>query len=197
MKNLFQQSKCVSVLIAMSLLAGCSTFKLPGLPKVNPNGTFGVPATEVSIPKRMIDKGIEKTAKVNIYTKFPQLRNDARIDVDSFNGTVLLTGEVPNKESKQQIQSLLSQMPDVKSLFNELKVSRRHSISYKFQDAYITSQLMSKIIAHPRLRMSRVKVVSETGTVYIMGRLGQQEQQEIIKLANNTSAILEVVFLDN
>ncbi len=202
MKSLYQQSKCVSVLLAISLLTGCSTLKLPtlanlpGVPKINANGTFGVPVSEVSIPKRMIDKGIEKTAKVNIYKKFPKLKNDARIEVDSFNGTVLLTGEVPTKESKQEIQYLLSQMPDIKSLYNELKVSRRHSMSYHMQDGYITSQLMSKIVAHPRLRLSHVKIVTETGVVYVMGRLGQQEQQEIVKLANNTSAILEVVFLD-
>ncbi len=199
MKSLYQYSKYVSVVLAMSLLAGCSTLKmpqLPGLPKVNTNGTFGVPVSEVSIPKRMIDKGIEKTAKVNILRKFPELRNDARIEVDSFNGTVLLTGEVPNEESKQKVQYLLSQMPDIKNLFNELKVSRRHSMSYKMQDGYITSQLMSKIVAHPRLRLSHVKIVTEMGVVYVIGRLGQQEQQEIIRLANNTAAVLEVVFLD-
>ncbi len=199
MKNLFQQSKCVSVLLAMSLLVGCSSLKmpqLPGLPKINANGTFGVPVSEVSIPKRMIDKGIEKTARVNIYNKFPKLRGDSRIKVDSFNGTVLLTGEVPNKESKQQIQYLLSQMPDIKNLFNELAISRPHSMSYKVQDAYITSQLMGKIVAHPRLRLSHVKIVTEMGIVYVMGRIGQQEQQEIIRLANGTAAVLEVVFLD-
>ncbi len=199
MKNLYQQSKFVSMLIAMSLLVGCSTLKfpsLPGLPKVNANGTFGVPVSEVSIPKRMIDKGIERTAKVNIYNKLPQLRNEARIEVDSFNGTVLLTGEVPNQESKQKIQYLVSQMPDIDILFNELKISRRHSMSYNVQDGYITSQLMSKIVAHPRLRLSHVKIVTEMGVVYVMGRLGKQEQQEIVRLANNTPAILEVVFLD-
>ncbi len=199
MKNLFQQSKCVSVLITMSLLAGCSTLKmpqLPGLPNVNANGSFGVPISEVSIPKRMIDKGIEKTARVNIYNKFPELRGDSRIEIDSFNGTVLLTGEVPTKESKQKIQYLLSQMPDIKNLFNELKISRKHSMSYKVQDGYITSTLMSKILAHPRLRLSHVKIVTETGIVYVMGRIGQQEQQQIIRLANGTPAILEVVFLD-
>ncbi len=202
MKNLYQHGKCVSVLIAMSLLAGCSTVKLPtlanlpGAPKMNANGTFGVPVSEVSIPKRMIDKGIEKTAKINIYKKFPELINNSRIEVDSFNGTVLLTGEVPSQESKQKIQYLLSQMPDIKNLFNELKISRKHSMSYNMQDGYITSQLMSKIVAHPRLRLSRVKIVTETGIVYIMGRLGQQEQAEIVRLANATPAILEVVFLD-
>ncbi len=197
MKNLYQQSKCVSVLLAMSLLAGCSTLnKFPGLPKINANGTFGVPASEVSIPKRMIDKGIENTAKVNIYKKFPELRTDSRIKVDSFNGTVLLTGEVPNQESKQRIQYLLSQMPDIKNLFNELKISRPHSMSYKVQDGYITSQLMGKIVTHPRLRLSHVKIVTEMGVVYVMGRIGQQEQQEIIRLANGTPAVLEIVFLD-
>ncbi len=199
MKNLYQQSKCVSVLIAMSLLAGCSTLKmpqLPGLPKINSNGTFGVPVSEVSIPKRMIDRGIENTAKVNIYKKFPNLVNNSRIRVDSFNGTVLLTGEVPSQDSKQKIQYLLSQMPDIKNLFNELVVSRPHSMSYNVQDGYITSQLMGKIVAHPRLRLSHVKIVTEMGVVYVMGRLGKQEQQEIIKLANNTAAVLEVVFLD-
>ncbi len=199
MKNLYQQSKCLGVLLAISLLAGCSTLKMPqmpGLPKLNANGSFGVPASEVSIPKRMIDQGIEKTAKVNIYSKFPELINNSRIAVDSFNGTVLLTGEVPNQETKQKIQYLLSKMPDIRNLFNELKISRSHSMSYNVQDAYITSQLMAKVIAHPRLRIGRIKVVSETGVVYILGRLTQQEQQDIVKLANSTAPVLEVVFLD-
>ncbi|MBS9780561.1 MAG: BON domain-containing protein [Moraxellaceae bacterium] len=199
MKNLFQQSKSVSVLLVMSLLAGCSTLKMPqmpGLPKINANGTFGVPVSEVSIPKRMIDRGIEKTAKVNIYKKFPELINKSRIKVNSFNGTVLLTGEVPNLESKQQIQYLLSQMPDIKNLFNELKISRPHSMSYNVQDGYITSQMMTKIIAHPRLRLSHVKIVTEMGIVYVMGRIGKQEQAEIVRLANATAPVLEVVFLD-
>ncbi len=188
----------LTLVLASSLLAGCATARLPalpGLPTTSADGRFGVDPNDLSIPRRMIDKGIERTAKINIYNVYPMLRGKSRIAVDSFDGNVLLTGEVPSEADRIRVQTLVSSISDVRSLYNELKISRKHTMSYNALDAYITSQLKGKIIASPRLKASHLKIVSELGVVYIMGRGTQAEKQEIIRLANSTPSVLQLVFL--
>ncbi len=189
--------KSLTVVLATLLLTACAAPRLPipGLPTTSPDGRFGVDSRDLSIPRRMMDKGIERTAKVNIYNVYPMLRGNSRIAVDSFDGNVLLTGEVPSEVDRIRVQALVGSISDVRSLYNELKVSRKHSLSYKALDAYITSQMMGKVIASPKLSPTQLKLVTETGVVYVMGRGSEAEKQELIKLGNSTPSVLEMVFL--
>src|SRR5699024_1087556 len=80
----------ITSLIALSLLlGGCANISSGG-PEDRGSRTYGM---------QVEDQGIENRLKGNLSREDARF-NDARIKVDSYNGIVLLTGQVPSEELK-------------------------------------------------------------------------------------------------
>lgn len=184
----------IAGLIGSSIvISGCASLPLPTRNQVGASN-YGVVQTERTIAQRLMDESIANTAKINI-RNFNSELNSSRIDVDSFDNEVLLTGEVPSEAAKQNAQNIVTSMSQVKHVYNELKVSLPHTMSYHMHDVYITSKVRSKILASPQLSSSQVKVVTEMGVVYVLGRLTARQQDEMAQIAKTTPGILEMVLL--
>ena len=177
---------------SLSLFA-CTT--TPSATSSQARGGIGVPVNERTIAQRVLDESIEHTAKVNIYALDESLRDNSRLSVNSFYSEVLLTGEVPDASIKEEITKIVSSMPDVENLYNRVNVSRPRGSSYTLHDSYITSKIVAKVIASRQIRNSQIKVVTDDGIVYVLGRLTPSEQGRLIEIVNNTVGIKELILL--
>ncbi|ALF59504.1 BON domain-containing protein [Psychrobacter urativorans] len=180
-----------AIISACLMSTGCATNYLTN----STEGTYGVPVTERTIPQRLLDRSIEHTVKVNIYGLQENLQQNSRISINSFYSEVLLTGEVPTEEMKVQIEKVISSMPDVRRVYNELNVSVTKGYSSTVHDGYISSKLLAKVTASNAIKTSQIKVVTNDGVVYVMGRMTPAQQSLVIELANNTVGITELVLL--
>lgn len=156
---------------------------------------YGVAVTERTLSQRLLDLSIAHTANVNIKALDPTLANDSRISIDSFYSEVLLSGEVPTEALKTQIAALVRSMPDVRQVYDEMTVGPNRGYSSTVQDGYITSKVMAKVLANKDVKSSQVKVVTNNGVVFIMGRMTPTQQSHIIDIANQTVGITELVLL--
>lgn len=182
----------MSVMVMASIVStSCTTNYLTN----STEGTYGVPVTERTIPQRLLDRSIEYTAKVNIYGLQEDLQANSRISIDSFYSEVLLTGEVPSAALKTQIEQVVSSMPDVRRVYNELNVGVSRGYSSTVHDGYITSKLMAKTAANDGVKASQLKAVTNDGVVYVMGRVTPTQQSHLIDIANSTAGITELVLL--
>lgn len=182
----------VSLALAASIaMTGCTTNYLTN----STEGTYGVPVTERTIPQRLLDRSIEHTAKINVYGLQENLQQNSRMSIDSFNSEVLLTGEVPSETLKTQVEKVISSMPDVRAVYNELNVGVARGYSSTVQDGYITSKLVAKAAANDGVKASQIKAVSNNGVVYLMGRLTPTQQSHLIDIANDTVGVTELVLL--
>ena len=191
---LFGSSRCkaIGIILLSSIAAtGCTTNYLTN----STEGTYGVPMTERTIPQRLLDRSIEHTVKINVYGLQENLQQVSRMSVDSFNSEVLLTGEVPTEAIKAEIEKVVSSMPDVRHVYNELNVSASKGYSATVHDGYITSKLMAKVAASDGVKASQIKAITNDGVVYIMGRMTPTQQSHLIDIANNTVGITELVLL--
>ncbi|MBH0097333.1 BON domain-containing protein [Psychrobacter sp. NZS113] len=179
------------ILLSSIAVTGCTTNYLTN----STEGTYGVPMTERTIPQRLLDRSIEHTAKINVYGLQENLQQTSRMDIDSFNSEVLLTGEVPTEAIKTEIEKVVSSMPDVRRVYNELNVSASKGYSSTVQDGYITSKLLAKVAASDGVSSSQIKAVSDNGVVYIMGRMTPTQQSNLIDIANTTVGVTELVLL--
>lgn len=180
-----------AVLIASILSTGCATNYLTN----STEGTYGVPVTERTIPQRMLDRSIEHTARINVYGLQENLQQNSRMSIDSFYSEVLLSGEVPTEDLKTQIEKVVSSMPDVRRVYNELNVSAARGYSSTVQDGYISSKVIAKAVAKDGVNKSQIKVVTNNGVVYVLGRVTPTQQSHIIDIANSTAGITELVLL--
>ena len=182
----------IGVMLMTGLVTtGCSTNYLTN----STEGTYGVPMTERTIPQRLLDRSIEHTVKINVYGLKEDLQQISRMGIDSFNSEVLLTGEVPTEAIKAEVEKVVSSMPDVRRVYNELNVSASKGYSSTVHDGYITSKLLAKVAANDGVKASQIKAVTDNGVVYIMGRMTPTQQSHLIDIANDTIGITELVLL--
>lgn len=179
------------MLMTSIVITGCTTNYLTN----STEGTYGVPMTERTIPQRLLDRSIEHTVKINVYGLKEDLQQTSRMGIDSFNSEVLLTGEVPTEAIKVEVEKVVSSMPDVRHVYNELNVSASKGYSSTVHDGYITSKLLAKVAASDGVKASQIKAVTNDGVVYIMGRMTPTQQSHLIDIANSTVGVTELVLL--
>ena len=138
------------------------------------------------------DEGIEVRSSNRLSEKFG---DRAHFNVTSFNRSVLLTGEVPDAAAKAEAEKLVGGVPNVKAVTNELKISGASSLAARSNDAYITSKVKARFVDTSQFSANHIKVVTEAGTVYLLGLVTKREADAAVEVARNTNGAMLVVRL--
>lgn len=145
-----------------------------------------------SIQRNLSDQYIT----VQAYKKFDKnhaLLKDANVSVATFNGEVLLSGQVPEKWQRDKIKDLVLEIPNIEEVHNLITLSNPSSTLTRISDAWITTKIKTKLIASIDLDATAVKVVTENGTVFLMGLVRPSEAEEAVTIASNTDGVNQVV----
>jgi osmotically-inducible protein OsmY len=111
----------------------------------------------------------------------------------SYNRRVLLTGEAPTEEMKKQIGDEIRSIPSVADVVNEVQVAGGSSLAARGNDGLITSNVKFRMVNNPAFSVNHIKVVTEAGTVYLMGIVTQAEGDAAAEIARTTSGARGVV----
>lgn len=122
------------------------------------------------------DAAIEHKVRVNLLRELSN-NDNAHIVVVSFNGSVLLAGEVPNDSIKTQAGQIATRIRHVERVYNELQVQGNISTLVRMSDAWITSKVKARLLVHGETPGWRTKVITEAGVVYLMGLLTHAEAE--------------------
>ena len=136
------------------------------------------------------DQNIELKANSRINE---HVKDAVHIEVTSYNRNVLLTGQAPTENLKQDIETIVRGVPSVQNIINEIMIARPYALSARSNDAYITSKVKARFVDANRFRANYVKVVTENGTVYLLGLVKHQEADDATEIARSTSGVLKVV----
>lgn len=127
-------------------------------------------------------------------TRIPNVVDDAgHVNVASFNRKVLITGEVQNEEMKAAVEREVAAIEGVQSIVNELEVMGASSLTARSNDTLITGKVKAAFVDTKDLYANSIKVVTERGTVYLMGRVTQREARLAAEVASNVSGVQKVV----
>jgi len=137
----------------------------------------------------------DQTIELKISKKVVDNIGDANIhlNVTSYNRNVLLTGEVGSEAFKAKAESVAKTLENVRSITNELTVDENSKLTERNNDTYITSKVKTRLINADGKLANYVKVVTEAGTVYLMGLVTKQEAAQAVEIASGTSGVLKVV----
>ncbi len=136
------------------------------------------------------DEGIEFKLSEKISTYFS---NSVHVNVTSYNHMVLITGEVPNDQSKQAITSMAYGLKNVKHVVNELRFGANSSFATRSHDSFLTSKVKARMFDATSFKANHIKVVSENGIVYLMGLVTRQEGKDAAYWASTTVGVSEVI----
>ena len=139
------------------------------------------------------DNSIETTIKVN-FNAADELLKNSHINVVSFNGTVLLVGQVPSQDTKNLATRVArTTSTRVKEVYNELEVTGSTTFLSRSNDAWLSAKIKTLMLTDSDVSGRRTKVVTENGVVYLMGLLTQEEANTAVELVSNTRGVTKVV----
>ena len=115
------------------------------------------------------------------------------INVTSYNRIALITGEVPADADKAAAEKAVAGIEGVNNVVNELEVGPNSTLSTRSSDTVITGRVKSALIDAKDIQSSAVKVVTERGNVYLMGRVSEREATRAADIARSQPSVLKVV----
>ena len=136
----------------------------------------------------------DKSIAVKAELRVPKVAGDnGHVNIASFNRRVLLTGEVPDATIKAAVEREVRAIEGVQSVVNELEISGPASYTSRSSDALITTKVKASLVDMKTISATSFKVVTERGTVYMMGRVTQREGQVAADVTRGVSGVLKVV----
>ncbi|PIE25422.1 MAG: phospholipid-binding protein [Neptuniibacter caesariensis] len=138
------------------------------------------------------DEVIETLSLVNL-NKGSELMKASNISVTSYNGVVLLTGQAPNEAARHEAEQIVSQVRKVRKIHNEIKISGISSAIARTNDTWLTTKVKSELLLNNTVDGTRIKVVTDSSTVYLMGLVSQQEAARAIEVVRNIAGVEKIV----
>jgi osmotically-inducible protein OsmY len=136
------------------------------------------------------DESIEVRASNRISDRFG---SRVHVNVTSYNRIALVTGEVPDEGARAEIEKIVRAVPNVRDVTNDLQISGLSSYGSRSNDTYLTSKVRGRLFDTKRVSPVHLKVVTESGVVYLMGMVTEPEADEAVDIARNTGGVRKVV----
>ncbi|OZT74020.1 BON domain-containing protein [Vreelandella boliviensis] len=118
---------------------------------------------------------------------------DARIRAHSYNGVVLLVGQVPSEELHDMAGEVTGNLRGVTEVHNELTIAARLPASQRLTDTWLTTNVISHLATNDRIDSSKLKVTTENASVYLMGRVSREEADRIVNAASSVAGVQRIV----
>ncbi len=113
--------------------------------------------------------------------------------VTSYEGKVLLTGEVLTAADRQKAQDTAVKSVGVHSVINELAVMTPATVGAALSDSMLATKVRSSIIGTKKISLNQMKVDVQRGIVYLMGIVTIDEARTATKVAAGVSGVQQVV----
>lgn len=176
-----------TALTLVTALAGCTTVL-----EATHDGPIQQDPGKRSLGTYMDDQKMETITTVNINKAHPDLKA-SNINVNAFNGVVLLTGQVPDNELRLLAGRTAQQIQNVRQVYNEIQVRGNVSLLASSSDAWLTTKVKSVLLANDEIDSGRIKVITENGVVYLMGLLTRAEAERAADVTRGIGGVQKVV----
>lgn len=145
-----------------------------------------------SIAKILQDQDIANTVTERI-NGIPGLKQSSHVNVTSFNYIVLLTGETVTPEMRQKAEDAAKTVPEAKRIYNEITIKGATSSLSRASDTWITTKIKTQLVATKDLKSGNIKVVTESGAVYLMGIVTHEQADIAVDIARQVEGVQKVV----
>ncbi len=170
------------------------------------SGCSSVPANDPEIAaqalhdrRSAIDIATDRTIEADIREELQdddELKNQAHVNVNAYNGAVLVTGEAINDDIKNKIIAIVRVIDHVKLVHNNLAIAYPNEAYARANDAQMTANItaaLTQIHTLPDFESSMVKVVTENAVVYLMGRIHRAEGAVVVNVVRHQPDVKQII----
>lgn len=173
-------------LAATTLISACAPLLVGGAVV----GTSMVVTDRRTSGTQLEDQSIEIKAQTRVRESVGER---GHVTITSYNRNVLLTGEVAADTDKVAVEQAVAKIEGVRTVINELAVMGSASLASRSSDAVLTSKVKASYVDAKDVFANAIKVVTERGTVYLMGRVTEREANRASDIARGVPGVLKVV----
>ncbi|WP_018693475.1 BON domain-containing protein [Algicola sagamiensis] len=177
----------VFMCLSFSLLQGCAAVLVAGTA-----GAVTAANDNRSIGAQIDDNGIEVKAATRL-NEIAGIRDNTHISVVSVNGVVLMIGQVSTEHLMQQTVKAVQSIRGIKQFHNQMTIGTPTSITTRSNDTWLTTKVKTSLIKEEKIDANSIKVVTENGTVYLMGLISKQDAKIAINISRNITGVQQVV----
>ena len=136
----------------------------------------------------------DQTIEVKAKNRFEETYQDKlHAKVTSYNRYVLITGQAPTEEIRQDLTTIVLEVENVRNVQNEVIVAGNASFTSRSSDTFTTSSVKGRLTQNKEIGANNVKVITENGTVFLMGLVTRTEAEAASQTAATTSGVQRVV----
>jgi osmotically-inducible protein OsmY len=180
-------ARILAVIAAAACVTGCIPMAAVGVTHIavvaNDPRTTGVQVDDETIELKVTTTAGERWG------------GDVHLNVTSYNGNVLLSGEAPTPEIRGEVVKLAKSTERVRNIYDEMVVGPVADLGDRSNDTFITSKVKSRMVENDLVKALYVKVVTERRVVYLMGIVTREEGDAAAKIAATTDGVARVVKL--
>lgn len=177
------------LLLVFSLvaLAGCTT-----IVDATTSEPIKTDPSKRSLGSYIDDQQLETIVGVNIRKADPAAKQ-ANIKIYSFNGAILLIGQVPTSDMREMAGRVARNEPRVRQVYNELAVGPNTDFFDRTADNIIQTKIKGKLVVNRDIDSSRVRVIVEDDVAYLLGLLTRVQTEKITNVVRETKGVKKVV----
>lgn len=182
---------CLMALFSMPL-AGCAPLVVGGA------ALAGAAVLHDRRPPQVIldDRSIELAAQ-RLLAEDDLLAQRTQIAVNSYNGSVLLTGQAESSELARRAAERISHLPKVERVIDEVRIGPPLSAARQAEDLALAARVKIALasIHLPDFDPTRVKVVVADGMVYLLGLVTPREAEQVTERIRSLPGVRAVIAL--
>lgn len=169
------------------IVAGCSPAIIVG----GATGGYKVATDERSVGRIWDDSTITTKVKTEL-VKDPVVKA-RKIDVDTLDGCVILTGVLETDDEAKRAVEIARRVPGVKNVKNNLQIGSK-TFGQAFNDKLLGSKIKAKLIKEPGIRSLNIDVDVNKGVVILTGIVNNRAQKDrALEIVKSTSEVVKVI----
>ena len=187
--KLFILLRWLILLCLITSLIGCVAVAVGG------GAAVATAAVDRRTPGTLVEDQTIEVKAIKVFRDDNELKEQAHLNVTSYNTVVLITGETPTNAMSQKTLELVKAIDKVTHVYNEITIAAPSSMVSRSSDSYITTKVKTKMFADKVLSGFKVKVVTEKGVVFLMGIVSHSEADIATEITRQTGGVQKVVKL--
>ncbi len=179
--------KLISALTLLALLQGCAVAVVAGgagaVTAANDRRTLGA---------QIDDKNVVLKAQ-RALADHPATAQGSNINVTSYNGVLLLTGQTRSEQIRQQAQAVVSNIDGIRDVQNQIRLGNNTAMTTRTRDSWISTKVKTQLLADEQVSGLNIKVVTENAEVFLMGLVSEQEAAKAVEITRHVEGVARVV----
>jgi len=184
-----RQARLITLLLVgfVITLQGCAGLVIAG------GATAGAMANDRRTSGAYVDDETIEWKIIDVLYQDEQIDEQTHLNATSYNGIVLLTGEIPSDEMRAKIGEKIRGVRGVRQIHDETSIAAPSSMMSRSGDTWITSKVKTAMLTGDTDMGARTKVVTDKGVVYLMGIVSPQEADKLTDIARRVGGVQKVV----